>query len=66
MVPVPKEARFILPEIKIGVERRVDRIGCDGGKQRVTVGRRVGNRLGREVGGGAWSVLYDKWLAKPL
>src|SRR5262249_40852485 len=53
-------------EMGIGVGRGVAGVGWAGGKRRMAGGRRGGARLGRDVGGGAWSVLDDKWLAKPL
>jgi len=53
-------------EIEIGVERRVDCIGRDGSKKRITVRRRASDFLRRDIGGSARPVLYYKWLAKPF
>jgi hypothetical protein len=53
-------------EAEIVVERLVDGAGHADQQQRVAVGRRVGDELGRDVGGGARPILDDELLAGPL
>ena len=52
--------------VELVVKRRVDDVrDCDQ-KERVAVGGRAHDRLGRDIAGGAWSVLDDELLAEPL
>jgi hypothetical protein len=53
-------------EIEIAVERHVDRVNRTNKEQRVTVRRRPHDNLGADIGGRAWPVVDDKWLAEPL
>src|SRR5262252_3836223 len=53
-------------EVELLIERSVDGVRRSDGEQRVAVCRRAHHRLGREIGGTAWSVLDDKLLAEPL
>ena len=53
-------------EFELLVECRVDEIRRSDQEQRVAVGRRVHDRLGRDVGAGAGLVLDDELLADPL
>ena len=53
-------------EIEVVIERRVDGGGRVGPEQRIAVGRRAHDRIGRDVAGGARPVLDDELLAEPL
>jgi hypothetical protein len=46
-------------ELEICVKRRIDEIGRCGEQQRVTVGGRVRDRFGRNIGAGACTVFDD-------
>src|SRR5262249_5527090 len=53
-------------ELQIIIERRVDRIGEAGEQQRIAVGGRTHDRLGGDISAGAWPVLDDDLLTKPV
>src|SRR5215216_722596 len=63
-----RDGRDVADEIEIQfvVERRIDRVRRTDQEQRVTVRRRVHDRLGGEVAAGAQPVLNDEWLAEPF
>src|SRR5262249_4284087 len=48
------------------VERRVDGVGRVYQKDRVAIGRRLGDRFGREIVAGSWAVLDNELLAETL
>ncbi len=53
-------------EIELVVERRIDRIGDGGEKQRVSVRLRIHDGLGAEVAAGSRPIFDDEILAEPL
>jgi hypothetical protein len=53
-------------EIELVVERRVDRVRCACQEQRVAVRRRLHDRLGTDIAGGARPVLDDELLTETL
>src|SRR5262245_27725331 len=53
-------------EIKLVVERGVDRARGPDHEERIAVGRRAHDRLGRDIGAGARPILDNEWLAQPL
>jgi hypothetical protein len=53
-------------EIKLFVERRVDRVPGRGQQQRVTVGRRSDDDLGGDIAAGPSTVLDHERLTEPL
>ena len=63
-----RDRRDVVDEVeaKLLVERRVDEICRRDQEQRVAVGRRVHDHLGRDVGAGARAVLDDELLAEPF
>src|SRR6266702_2617326 len=53
-------------EIELVVKRCVDRAWRAGEDQRISVGGRAHDRLDAEIAAGAWPILDDEWLTKPL
>ena len=53
-------------ETEIGEQRRIDRVRGHDLQQRVAIGRRLGDRVGRDVAAGTRLVLDDELLAQPL
>src|SRR5215831_4674343 len=53
-------------EIKLGIERRVDRVRRRDEKECVAVGGRPYDRLRADIAASAWPVLDNEWLAEAL
>src|ERR1700680_146348 len=51
-------------EIKIVVERRIDRVRADDLEERIAIGRRPDDCLDGNIAAGTWPVFDNKWLAE--
>jgi hypothetical protein len=62
------DRRDVADEIEVErvVERRIDRVRRDDQKERIAVRGCTHDRLGGDIGAGAWPVLDDELLAEPL
>src|SRR5471032_2991265 len=53
-------------EIEFVVQRRVDRTRGTDHEERITIGGRMYDRLGCNIGARTWPVLDNEWLSEPL